>query len=176
MTDYDGIPDSGWRNQSRDPGGVHSYDPNTRKISISNTYNEHNTKTVWMELVFAPASQPSADVRFTGGQAGGNFNNNWATCTGTNPDGSTTPGVGATGARARDGNTHFLYLWQTWTITPQPAREQIDLTNLLAKVTNGRLIHIHTITACNPSVPAPSGAAALVGGIVALSRRRRREH
>lgn len=171
-TEYDGIPDSNWRNQSQNPGGTHNYDPNFQTIHISNTYVASNTKTVWMRLDFRPTN-PGGEVIFTGGAAGAAFNNNWGSCMGTNPDGSTTPGGNATGARSRDPNSHMLTLWQTWTITPQPAREDISIAGILAKIRGGTLIHIRTLTACNPTVPTPSSLALLGLGGLAMARRRR---
>ncbi|MEK6700919.1 MAG: PEP-CTERM sorting domain-containing protein [Planctomycetota bacterium] len=176
-TDYQGSRTGNWENQTPEGqrGGIHRYDPATRKISISNVYVAENTKTVWMEIIFVPTGQ--GEVGFDGGNAGASFNNNsgsWATSTGTNPNGSSTAGVATAAARRRDNdNNRWLHLWQSWTITPQPASEKIDLTNILAHITNGRLEYIHTHTACNPTVPTPSSLALLgLGGLAATRRRR----
>lgn len=143
----------------------HVFSLGRETILMDNVANTNHVKLVWLHLVFDSASATPQN----NGQV---FDPSlWATF-------ENTPGViNVTGVATLDNGIDRVDVWQTWTITPQPGSEEINISQLIANSAGGisSLQLIEVKTAC---VPEPSsfsmGVLSLVG-LIAVGWRRQRK-
>ncbi|GJQ30142.1 MAG: hypothetical protein HBSAPP03_20260 [Phycisphaerae bacterium] len=150
--------------------GGSSYNPTTHMLTLNNHRMEDYTKHLWVRVVTNQENgyNPPGGGAAPGQPAGAGV---WGSCTAPN---STSTMTGAGWQRENFNGASLLVLYMTWDITPQPAVETVDLSNIAAGLNNGRrIIGIQAVSVCTPTVPAP-GALALAGlGGLFLARRRR---
>ena len=133
--------------------GPHFYDPQGKVIHIANAFSQIYVKTVWMHLVFPPGGgwpnppQPHDEVVNPA---------LWGVAT---ADGGTPTLTGASWEQSPLGTLH---VYQTWTISPQPYSENINIAAIVATA-GGQPSLVNVRTVCTPEPGVTLAGLALAG-------------